>query len=91
MLTLMFAVLSWLVVGFIVGLVARMVTSGGGPRGFFMTSLFGIAGSVAGGALAQAFHLPQRGAGGFLMSVIGAVVLLVLLNLFSRTWRRRRD
>jgi uncharacterized membrane protein YeaQ/YmgE (transglycosylase-associated protein family) len=84
----MFAVLSWLVVGFIVGLVARAVTSGGGPRGFLMTSLFGIAGSVAGGAIARQFHLPQYGAGGFLMSVIGAIVLLVAVGFLARAVRR---
>jgi uncharacterized membrane protein YeaQ/YmgE (transglycosylase-associated protein family) len=84
----MFAVLSWLIVGFVVGLIARAVTSGGGPRGFLMTSLFGIAGSVAGGALARQFHLPESGAGGFLMAVIGAVVLLAFVGVLARVFRR---
>ncbi len=84
----MFAVISWLIVGFFVGLVARWVSGGGGPRGFFMTSFFGSAGAFAGGAIAQAYHLPQYGAGGFLMSVIGAVVLLAVVGFLHRAFRR---
>ena len=84
----MFAVLSWLIVGFLVGWVARLVTSGGGPRGFLLTSLFGIAGSMAGGALARRFNLPEYGAGGFLMSVIGAIVLLTVAGVLERVFRR---
>ena len=84
----MFAVLSWLVVGFFVGLVARWVTGGGGPRGFLMTSLFGSAGALAGGALARQYHLPQYGAGGFLMSVIGAIIVLVAVGALARVFRR---
>ena len=84
----MFAVISWLIVGFLVGLVARWVTGGGGPRGFFLTSLFGSAGAFAGHLIAREYHLPQYGAGGFLMSVIGAVVLLVVIGFLSRVFRR---
>ena len=84
----MFAVLSWLVIGFFVGLVARWVTGGGGPRGFFLTSLFGSAGAWAGAAIAREYHLPQSGVGGFMMSVIGAVVLLVVVGLLARLFRR---
>ena len=84
----MLAVISWLVVGFVVGLVARWVSGGGGPRGFFLTSLFGSAGALAGGAIARQYHLPTYGAGGFLMSVIGAVILLVALGALARIVRR---
>jgi uncharacterized membrane protein YeaQ/YmgE (transglycosylase-associated protein family) len=84
----MFAVISWLVVGFFVGLVARWITGGGGPRGFLMTSLFGSAGALAGGAIARTYHLPQYGAGGFLMSVIGAIVVLALLGALAKLFRR---
>jgi uncharacterized membrane protein YeaQ/YmgE (transglycosylase-associated protein family) len=85
----MFAVISWLVVGIVIGLGARALSGGPGPRGFFMTALTGIAGSVAGGALAHRFHLPASGAGGFLMAVIGAVLLIAALNLVVRalSWR----
>ena len=84
----MFAVLSWLIIGFFVGLVARWVTGGGGPRGFFLTSFFGSAGAIAGGALAQQFHLPQSGLGGFMMSVIGAVVVLAAVTVLGKLFRR---
>jgi uncharacterized membrane protein YeaQ/YmgE (transglycosylase-associated protein family) len=88
----MLAVLSWLLVGFFVGWLARLVTGGGGPRGFFLTSLFGIAGGVAGGVLARQFHLPTSGAGGLLMSVIGAVILVFAFAFIAGLTRggRRR-
>jgi uncharacterized membrane protein YeaQ/YmgE (transglycosylase-associated protein family) len=84
----MFAVITWLIIGFFVGLVARWVTGGGGPRGFFLTSLFGSAGAWAGSLIAREYHLPQHGAGGFLMSVIGAIVLLVIVGALARVFRR---
>jgi uncharacterized membrane protein YeaQ/YmgE (transglycosylase-associated protein family) len=85
----MFAVLSWLIVGFIVGLLARWFTGGSGPRGFLMTALTGVAGSVAGGALAKPFGLPTSGAGGFLMAVIGAVALITGVGALMRMTQRR--
>ena len=66
----------------------RWITGGGGPRGFLMTSLFGSAGALAGGAFARTYHLPQYGAGGFLMSVIGAIVVLALLGALAKLFRR---
>ena len=87
----MFAVLSWLIVGFIVGLFARWITGGRGPRGFLLTSLLGSAGALAGGALARPFHLPQSGVGGFMMSVIGAIVVIAVVSTLSSLGRRRGD
>jgi uncharacterized membrane protein YeaQ/YmgE (transglycosylase-associated protein family) len=84
----MLAVLWWLLVGFIVGLCARALSSGPRPRGFLLTAMTGIAGSVAGGAIARGFGLPTDGAGGFLMSVIGALLLIMALGFVVRLRRR---
>ena len=66
-----------IVIGFIVGLVARFLMPGRDAAGFFITILLGIAGSFVGSYLGQAlgFYLPGQPAG-FLMSVVGAMILL---------------
>ena len=75
----MFTILSWAVFGLIVGAVAKLLMPGRDPGGFIVTILLGIAGAVAGGWLGQMVGLYQRGqAAGFIMSVIGAIVLLFI-------------
>jgi len=86
----MLQVFWWLIVGFVVGLLARWVTSGSGPRGFLWTSLCGIAGSALGGSIARASDLPTNGAGGFLMAILGAVLVITASQLVQRALRRER-
>jgi uncharacterized membrane protein YeaQ/YmgE (transglycosylase-associated protein family) len=70
------------IVGFVVGLVARAVLPGADRLGFIMTAVLGIAGSFAGGFLGSLISKPQAGSmfhpAGFFMSIVGAVVLLLL-------------
>jgi uncharacterized membrane protein YeaQ/YmgE (transglycosylase-associated protein family) len=74
-----------LVIGLIVGLLARFITPGPNPSGIIVTIVIGIVGAVIATYGGQALHLYQPGeAAGFVGSVIGAVVLLVLLRLFTR-------
>lgn len=74
-----------LVIGLIVGLLARFLTPGPNPSGIIVTIVIGIVGAVIATYGGQALHLYQPGeAAGFVGSVIGAVVLLVLLRLFTR-------
>lgn len=72
----------WIIlVGFIVGLVARFVKPGNDNRGFFMTSFVGIIGAVLGSFLGQVFGIYQRGGpAGFIGAVIGAVIVLAILK-----------
>jgi uncharacterized membrane protein YeaQ/YmgE (transglycosylase-associated protein family) len=76
-----------IIVGFIIGLVARAVMPGAQHLGFFMTALVGIAGSVVGGLLARVFSKPKDGAAfhpaGFILSVIGAMIVLFILSRVS--------
>jgi uncharacterized membrane protein YeaQ/YmgE (transglycosylase-associated protein family) len=71
-----------LIVGFVVGLVARAVTPGADQMGFLATSLLGIVGSFVGGFFGNVIWKPQEGASvhpaGFILSVVGAVLLLVV-------------
>lgn len=71
-------VIGWIVVGLIVGAIAKFFTPG--PSGCIATILIGIAGSLfAGWAGAHIFHWYRDGsAPGLIASVVGAVVLLAL-------------
>jgi uncharacterized membrane protein YeaQ/YmgE (transglycosylase-associated protein family) len=74
-----------LIIGLIVGLLARFITPGPNPLGIIVTIVIGIVGAVIATYGGQALGLYANGEpAGFIGSVIGAVVLLVLLRLFSR-------
>ena len=72
------------IVGFIVGLLARAVVPGADHMGFIATTVVGIVGSVIGGFIGRLIKKPEPGAtfhpAGFLMSIVGAIVLLLLLR-----------
>jgi len=79
------AIIGVLLVGLVVGLLARFITPGPNPRGIIVTIVIGIVGAVVAtyGGQALGLYMPGEPAG-FVGSVIGAVVLLVLLRLFTR-------
>jgi len=73
------------IIGFVAGLIAKMLTPGKGPSGFFLTAALGIAGSLIATYLGQALGFyTAGGAAGFIASVIGAIVLLIIYHLFTR-------
>ena len=78
----MLHVIWYIIVGFVVGLVARAVMPGAQGMGLIMTTLLGIVGGIVGGFIARLFSKPQPGAtfhpAGFIMSVIGALIVLFL-------------
>jgi uncharacterized membrane protein YeaQ/YmgE (transglycosylase-associated protein family) len=75
-----------IIVGFLVGLIARAILPGGNQMGFLATTLLGILGSVVGGFIGGLISKPADGAkfhpAGCLMSVIGAILLLGLWRYF---------
>ncbi len=75
------------IVGFFVGLIARAVIPGADHMGFLATTGVGIAGSVIGGLIGRLIKKPADGASfhtaGFLMSIVGAVLLLLGLRLLQ--------
>ena len=81
----MFAVLGWIIFGVIVGVVAKLLMPGRDPGGFIVTMLLGIAGALVGGFLGRAlgWYGPNDSAG-FVMSLLGAVVLLVIYRMATR-------
>ena len=78
----MFGVIGWIVFGLIVGAIAKLLMPGRDPGGFIVTMLLGIAGALVGGFLGRAagWYGPNDPAG-FLMSLFGAVVLLLLYRM----------
>jgi uncharacterized membrane protein YeaQ/YmgE (transglycosylase-associated protein family) len=82
-------ILGWIFFGLIVGIVAKLLMPGRDPGGFIVTILLGIAGALVGGFLGRAIGLYGEGdAAGFLMSIVGAIVLLVIYRMaFGRRTR----
>jgi uncharacterized membrane protein YeaQ/YmgE (transglycosylase-associated protein family) len=69
------------IIGFIVGVLARFFYPGGVPMGFWMTVLLGIGGSLVAGVISSLlFRSPGGGfhRAGWIMSIIGAIVLIWL-------------
>ena len=76
----MFHLIWMLIVGLVVGAIARWFMPGIEGMGWLMTALLGIAGSFVGGFIARLFSKPADGAivhpAGLILSVIGAMILL---------------
>jgi uncharacterized membrane protein YeaQ/YmgE (transglycosylase-associated protein family) len=83
----MFSIIWYIIVGFFVGLIARWIVPGAAHYGFIMTTVVGIVGSIIGGFIATLFNKPAPGSkfhtAGFLMSIVGAVILLFLMRLIE--------
>ena len=77
--------ISTLVIGLIVGAVARFVLPGQQPMGWIMTCLLGVGGSLAAGFVGQqmGWYVAGQGAG-WLASIAGAVVLLFVAQKLRR-------
>lgn len=70
-------ILVMIILGLVIGAVAKLVMPGNDPGGIIVTILLGIAGALVGGFLGRAMGLYQEGqAAGFIMSVVGALILL---------------
>jgi uncharacterized membrane protein YeaQ/YmgE (transglycosylase-associated protein family) len=78
-------ILGWILFGLIVGAVAKLLMPGRDPGGIVITMLLGIAGALLGGFTGRALGLygPNEAAG-FLMSLVGAILLLWMYRMFGR-------
>jgi uncharacterized membrane protein YeaQ/YmgE (transglycosylase-associated protein family) len=78
-------ILLTLVVGLIVGVIARFVVPGEQPMGWVATILLGIGGAFVGGLGGQALGLYKVGEPvGWIGAVVGAVILLLIYRMFKR-------
>lgn len=78
-------ILGWILFGLIIGVLAKVIMPGRDPGGIIVTMLLGIVGAVLGGWVGQAVGMygPNEPAG-FIMSLLGAIVLLLLYRMFTR-------
>ncbi|GAA4862162.1 GlsB/YeaQ/YmgE family stress response membrane protein [Saccharopolyspora rosea] len=89
---MLWTIIGWLVFGLIAGFIARAVVPGKDDIGLLMTIVIGIVGSVVGGFLFGLLTVGLRGfqPAGWIGSVIGAVVVLVIYNKATGRKRLRR-
>ncbi|HUR46924.1 MAG TPA: GlsB/YeaQ/YmgE family stress response membrane protein [Candidatus Saccharimonadales bacterium] len=82
-------IIGTIVIGLLVGIVAKFLMPGKDPGGFIITALLGIAGAFVAKYIGQAagWYAPDQPAG-FLAAVVGAILLLLVYRLV--TGRRTR-
>ncbi len=79
------SILLTIIVGLIVGLVARAIKPGDDKLGLIMTAVLGVGGSLIASYAGQALGLYQAGtAAGWIASVVGAVVLLFIYGMVTK-------
>jgi uncharacterized membrane protein YeaQ/YmgE (transglycosylase-associated protein family) len=78
----MFGFIGWIIFGLIVGAVAKFVMPGRDPGGIIVTMLLDIVGSLLGGFIGRSLGwYGPNDAAGFLMSLVGAVVILAIYRM----------
>ena len=75
-----------LIIGLIVGAIAKFLMPGKDPGGFIVTILIGIVGALTAGFLGRALGWYAEGEpAGFIASVVGAILLLVVYRLLTKS------
>lgn len=80
-------ILSWIVMGLVVGLLAKLIMPGKDPGGLFITVLLGIAGAFVGGFIGSFLGLGAVtgfNIGSLLLAVGGAIILLILYRVIKK-------
>lgn len=78
-------ILYTIIVGLVVGLVARAIMPGAQSLGLILTAALGIAGSVVAGFLGQALGFYQAGQGaGWIGSIVGALLVLFVVGMLKK-------
>jgi len=74
-----------LLIGFIVGVIAKLLMPGKDPGGFIVTTILGIAGALLAKFIGQAVGWYHEGQpAGFIASLVGAIILLALYRVFAK-------
>jgi uncharacterized membrane protein YeaQ/YmgE (transglycosylase-associated protein family) len=82
----MFGIIGQLIGGLIVGILARLLLPGkeafpDGPLGWLLTALLGIGGAFVGGLIARSIWAGENYTAGWIMSILGAIILLLIVRL----------
>lgn len=81
-------ILYTILIGAVIGVLARFFKPGADPMGWILTIILGIAGAWAGGYIAGAMGLTS-GAMGFVVSIVCAIVLLFLYEMVRAKTAKR--
>jgi uncharacterized membrane protein YeaQ/YmgE (transglycosylase-associated protein family) len=81
-------IVSWALFGLIVGLIAKLLMRRR-PTSFVLTSLLGVGGALLGGFLGRVLGIypSYRSTGGFLASIVGAMIILAIHGAITRPKR----
>ncbi|NYT65105.1 GlsB/YeaQ/YmgE family stress response membrane protein [Alcaligenaceae bacterium] len=79
------SIISMIIIGFIVGLIARAIMPGDQKLGFILTVLLGIVGSIVAGYLGSftGWYAPGEGAG-WIGSIVGAIIVLFIYGIVAK-------
>lgn len=81
----MFSFIWAIIIGAIVGVIAKFLMPGRDPGGFIITILLGIAGSVVATWLGRAIGWYRYGeSAGFIASIVGAIIILFIYRMIAR-------
>lgn len=84
-------IIGMIIIGFIVGIIAKLLMPGRDPGGFIITTLLGIAGALVAYYIGRAVGWYRPGdSAGFIASIIGAIILLALYRMMVRPHRQIR-
>lgn len=79
-------ILWMIIIGFLAGLIARFLKPGDDEMGFILTTALGIGGAFLGGYLGRAFGVYEpTEAGGIIAAIIGAIVILFVVQAFRKS------
>lgn len=85
----MFSLIGAIIIGFFAGLIARAIHPGDEKAGFLITTVLGVVGALLATYLGRALGWYADGqSAGFIMSVVGAVVVLFIYNMVTRNKRQ---
>jgi uncharacterized membrane protein YeaQ/YmgE (transglycosylase-associated protein family) len=76
--------LGWIIIGAIVGIIAKAITPGRDPQGCIVTILLGIAGALLAGYLAPKVGIVGGRGVRWLAAIVGAVIILVIYRMIER-------
>jgi uncharacterized membrane protein YeaQ/YmgE (transglycosylase-associated protein family) len=83
----MIAIIGWIIIGLIAGVLAKAIMPGDDPGGFIITILLGIAGAIIGGFLASSIFGIASGVGNSIVTIIvatiGAIILLAIYRVIA--------
>lgn len=82
----MFDIIGQLIGGLIVGVIARLLLPGkeslpDGALGWLVTAIIGVVGALIGGVIARSLWADEAYAAGWIMSILGAIILLLLVRM----------